>query len=66
MEQLHQEIIDRIQPDLETYADESIAKFITGMTPMSEFDNFVKTLYEIGLEELTAVKQAHFDRSGMR
>lgn len=61
-----QEIIDRIQPDLETYAAESVAKFITGMTPMSEFDNFVKTLYEIGLEELTAVKQAHFDRSGMR
>lgn len=61
-----QEILDRIQPDLETYANESVAKFITGMTPMSEFDNFVKTLYEIGLEELTAVKQAHFDRSGMR
>ena len=33
---------------------------------MSEFDSFVEKLYEIGLEELLAVKQAQFDRSGVR
>jgi putative aldouronate transport system substrate-binding protein len=61
-----QEILDRIQPDFQTYCDESVEKFITGITPMSEFDAFVEKLNEIGLQELLAVKQAQFDRSGVR
>lgn len=61
-----QTVIDRIQPDLTTYCDECVDKFIAGIMPMSEFDSFVEKLYEIGLEELLAVKQAQFDRSGVR
>lgn len=61
-----QTIVDRIQPDLRTFTNESIAKFITGAQPLDEFDAYVETLKSIGLEELQAVKQAQFDRSGMR
>lgn len=61
-----QQIIDRIQPDLRTFANESIAKFITGAQSMDEFDSFLETLNKIGVDELKAVKQAQFDRSGMR
>ncbi len=61
-----QATIDRIQPDLLTYCDECVDKFISGIMPMEEFDAFVEKLYEIGLDELLAVKQAQFDRSGVR
>ena len=61
-----QAIIDRISPDLETYCDEMIEKFITGIEPLDNFDAFVQKVSEIGMEELLAVKQAQFDRSGMK
>lgn len=62
-----QAIIDRIQPDLRTFANESIAKFITGAMSLDEFDTtYVETLKSIGVDELRTVKQAQFDRSGMR
>ena len=57
-----QAVLDRIEPDFNTFCDESIEKFIAGITPMSEFDAFVEKLNAIGLEELLAVKQAQFDR----
>lgn len=61
-----QAVVDRIQPDLRTFANESIAKFITAAQSLDEFDAYVATLGSIGLEELRAIKQAQFDRSGMR
>lgn len=57
-----QAVLDRIEPDFNTFCDESIEKFIAGITPMSEFDAFVEKLNAIGLEDLLAVKQAQFDR----
>jgi putative aldouronate transport system substrate-binding protein len=59
-----QKIIDRIQPDLDTYFDESIAKFINGSASLDEFDDYIATVMSIGYEELRDVKQAQFDRSG--
>jgi len=60
-----QAIIDRIQPDLNTFTSESGAKFLSGDKSLEEYDQFIETLYSIGLEELLAVKQAQFDRSGV-
>ena len=57
-----QAIIDRISPDLSTYCNEMIEKFITGIEPLDNFDAFVEKVNEIGMEELLAVKQAQFDR----
>ncbi len=61
-----QAIVDRIQPDLRTYANESIAKFITGAMSLDEYDDYLATLKTIGLDELMAVKQAQFDRAGVK
>ena len=58
-----QKIIDRINPDLETYCNEMIEKFITGIEPIENFDAFVAKVSEIGMEELLTVKQAHYDRA---
>lgn len=59
-----QEIIDRINPDLSTYCNEMIEKFITGQESLDNFDQFAQKVVEIGMEELMAVRQAQFDRSG--
>ena len=60
-----QAIVDRIQPDLRTFVNESVAKFITGAQSLDEFDSYLETLNSIGIDELKAVKQAQFERSGM-
>ncbi|NLG26037.1 MAG: hypothetical protein GX558_11820, partial [Clostridiales bacterium] len=61
-----QAVVDRIEPDLRTFTNESVAKFITGAQPLDEYDAYVDTLNSIGLSELAAVRQAQFDRSGVR
>ena len=37
--------------------------FITGNKPLSEWDNYVKTLKDMGIEDVVAVKQAWYDRT---
>ena len=61
-----QDILDVYEPDFNTYCSESIVKFITGEQSMDTFDDFVSTLNSIGLDKLLEVKQAQFDRSGMK
>jgi len=48
--------------DATTFINESVAKFIIGTTPLSEYDNFVETLISMGIEEAIAIKQAAYDR----
>ena len=59
-----QSVIDVIAPDFNTFVEESLIRFLTGVDSMGEWDNFVDTLYSIGLEELRAVQQQQFNRSG--
>ena len=49
--------------DIQTYVSENLAKFVMGMTPMSEYDNFVKTLTE-GYDTLRCIElqQAAYNR----
>ena len=61
-----QKIIDRIEPDLSTYCNEMIEKFITGIEPIENFDAFVEKVNEIGVDELLTVRQAQFDRAGVK
>lgn len=63
MDQTEQEIIDRIQPDISTYYEESLTKFITGELPIDQFDKYVDTLKSMGLEEVRQVRQAMYDRA---
>ena len=37
-------------------------KFISGDTPFSEWDNYVKTLEDMGLEDYLSIKEAAYER----
>ena len=52
--------------EIDTYVDEHTIKFITGQESLDEFDAFVAHIYELGLDEVIAVKQAAVDRYNAR
>jgi putative aldouronate transport system substrate-binding protein len=58
----HQSIVDRIQPDIQTYSNETRLKFLIGEIPLSEWDNYVRTVNSMGLEQLREVRQWQYDR----
>ncbi len=52
--------------NISTYVGEEYIKFVKGKRPISEFDDFVKTLKDMGLDKMIAMKQAAFDRFNAR
>lgn len=56
----------QIMADISTYCSENIAKFVVGDLPLSEFDAFVDTMYEQGLQDCIDLKQAAYDRAMKR
>jgi ABC-type sugar transport system, periplasmic component len=56
------ERLNMVLTDVKTYRDEMLLKFISGETPISEFDNFAKKLGEIGMDEVLKIRQAQYDR----
>jgi len=48
--------------DIKSYIDEMIIKFVTGNEPLSSFDDFIKTLKSLNIDELTQVYQQQYDR----
>ena len=52
--------------EIETYVDEHIVKYITGQESLDEFDDFVAHIYELGIDDVLAVKQAAVDRYNAR
>ena len=42
--------------------DEMINKFIMGKEPLDNFDKFVQTLKDMGIDDVLAVEQAAYDR----
>lgn len=56
------EVYAAIMSDIHTYMEEHITKFITGDISLDEFDDFVTTIEGMGLDEVTALKQAALDR----
>ena len=56
-----------IESDLSTYTDSRVLEFITGAADIeTEFDAFVDTLYEMGLQDMVDIKQAAYDRAMQR
>ena len=47
---------------IDTYVSECLAKFIVGDKDLSEFDAYVQEVYEMGIEDCIAMKQAAYDR----
>jgi putative aldouronate transport system substrate-binding protein len=59
----NQAVIDRIQPDITTYSNEIRLKFLIGEIPLSEWDNYVRTVNSMGLAEIQKIRQWQYDRS---
>lgn len=55
------EIAD-IKATLGTYRDEAVAAFITGTRPISDWDNYIKELDDIGMKTYMDVTQKAYDR----
>ena len=57
------EIIAQYMPEIKTYCEEMTLKFIVGSADIeTEWDFFVSTLMDLGVEEVTQVKQDAYDR----
>lgn len=54
--------IARIMNNVNTYASEMEAKFITGAIPLDQFDAYVQQLKDFGIERAIEIKQAAYDR----
>ena len=56
-----------IESDLSTYMDSTVLEFIVGTRDIdAEFDSFVETLYDMGLQDMIDIKQAAYDRAMQR
>lgn len=53
---------NRACSDIATAASEQSLRFVTGDRPLSEFDSFLQDLESMGLNRLTEIKQAAYDR----
>jgi putative aldouronate transport system substrate-binding protein len=51
-----------IMTDLETYKSEMIDKFITGAESLDKFDDYIKSLKKLGIEDAIELYQAAYDR----
>ena len=56
-----------IESDLSTYMDSTVLEFIVGTRDIdAEFNSFVDTLYDMGLQDMIDIKQAAYDRAMAR
>lgn len=51
-----------LSDDIETYVDEMKIKFIAGETPFSQWDQYVETLHNMGLNDYLEIQQAAYER----
>jgi putative aldouronate transport system substrate-binding protein len=56
------DVVNSLYTEIKTYKDEMIDKMIMGVEPLSEFDNFVDQLYDMGLDRVLEVYNAAYDR----
>lgn len=56
------EAYNAVYSDIDTYLDENISKFIVGDKSLDEFDAFVDTLYEMGIQDCIDITQDVYDR----
>ncbi len=57
-----QTVVDTYFQGLLTYTEEMFIKFILGQEPLSNFDKFVETLEEMGVEDLLAAYESAYNR----
>lgn len=52
----------KIMTDIDTYVDEMVLKYIIGTESLDNWDTFVKTVQDMGIDQAVAVTQAAYDR----
>ena len=52
--------------EINTYRDEMTLKFILGDESLDKFDDYVKTLYDLGLERALEIQNAALERYNAR
>lgn len=52
--------------DITTYSQEMAAKFIMGIEPLENYDNFLATIEKMGVVRATEIQQAALDRYNAR
>jgi putative aldouronate transport system substrate-binding protein len=57
-----QKKINNIEVDLQSYIEQMEAKFITGVEPLSNWDNYVDTIKKMNIDEYTTIYQDAYDR----
>jgi putative aldouronate transport system substrate-binding protein len=57
-----QEQLNALTADIKTYVDESKVRFITGKMSFDDWDEYVKTIEKMGLDDYVAIYQAAYDR----
>lgn len=56
------EVLQAYSADLNTYFTENLVKFIMGVRPLSEWDNYIAEMEKMHLSDVIAVYQASIDR----
>lgn len=54
--------INTIEMDLESYVEQMEAKFITGVEPISNWDNYVETIEGMNIDRYIEIYQDAYDR----
>ncbi|BFT73932.1 ABC transporter substrate-binding protein [Paenibacillus sp. P36] len=55
-----------IVTDIQTYQDEMLLKFIMGVEPVSNFDQYVKKIQSMGIDEAIKIQQGALERFNKR
>ena len=55
-----------IYTDIQTLVQENTVKFIIGADSMGNYDSFVQSIYDYGIERCLAIRQAQADRYSSR
>lgn len=56
----------KIKGDIDTYIEEMFVKFITGVEPLDNFDAYLATLEQMGVQRLIELQQAALDEFNAR
>ncbi len=57
-----QSVANTLRPDINTYIEQMEAQFVSGAESLDNWDDYVKTLMDLGVEELVDIYQAAYER----
>ena len=55
-------LISQKLTDIQTFVDEALVNFIIGKKSMSEWDSYVKTVKDMGIDEIINIYQQSYER----